>query len=296
MGLPRRANIGGQALVCLVMTVVLSGCGLTVQQKAALDHFASATHEFSTIAQTEFQKSRQDVIEMNRFRFELSDPRVKPTDLDQLLTRDRAESRIQALQSLEDYAVLLRKLVAAVPEQELFEASNSFVANLRTIKGVSFSDQQAEGIGKAVAAVGGLYVEHKRARAVREVVEAANEPIGTVINLVKRDFDPAAMGWNAGYKLMASELDGRAMKVGASVPQDDVTAKQSVLRAQAMAAENTARFDLVSTELVRLASAVADAQKNLRLVLNPSSLNTEGIDQLANRVREFKSIYSLLRN
>lgn len=296
MGLPRRANIGGQALVCLVMTVVLSGCGLTVQQKAALDHFASATHEFSTIAQTEFQKSRQDVIEMNRFRFELSDPRVKPTDLDQLLTRDRAESRIQALQSLEDYAVLLRKLVAAVPEQELFEASNSFVANLRTIRGVSFSDQQAEGIGKAVAAVGGLYVEHKRARAVREVVEAANEPIGTVINLVKRDFDPAAMGWNAGYKLMASELDGRAMKVGASVPQDDVTAKQSVLRAQAMAAENTARFDLVSTELVRLASAVADAQKNLRLVLNPSSLNTEGIDQLANRVREFKSIYSLLRN
>ena len=127
-------------------------------------------------------------------------------------------------------------------------------------------------------------------------MDTANEPIVTVIDLVKRDFDPAAMGWNAGYKLMASELDGRATKVGASVQADDLTAKQSILRAQALAAENTARFDLVSLEIVRLASAVADAQKNLRLVLNPSSLNTEGIDQLANKIREFKSIYSMLRN
>lgn len=296
MGIVLRRTNAWRSIAGLVMAVGLSGCGLTVQQKAALDHFASATHDFSTLAQTEFQKSRQDVIEMNRYRFELGDPRVKATELDQLLTRDRAETRIMALQALEDYAVLLRKLVGAVPEAELLEASNSFVTNLRSIKGVSFSDQQAEGIGKAVAAVGGLYVEHKRARAIREVVDTANEPIVTVIDLVKRDFDPATMGWNSAYKLMATELDGRATKVGASVVADDLTAKQSVLRAQAMAAENTTRFDLVSSEIVKLASAVADAQKNLRLVLNPSSLNTESIDQLANRVREFKSIYGLLRN
>lgn len=285
-----------RSIAGVAIAVGLTGCGLTVQQKAALDHFASATHDFSTLAQTEFQKSRQDVIEMNRYRFELGDPRVKATELDQLLTRDRAEARIMALQALEDYAELLRKLVGAVPESELLEASNSFVANLRSIKGVSFSDQQAEGIGKAVAAVGGLYVEHKRARAVREVVDTANEPIVTVIDLVKRDFDPTTMGWNSAYKLMASNLDGHSTIVGKSVSEDNLTAKQSVLRGQALAAENTTRFDLVSEEIVKLASAVADAQKNLRLVLNPSSLNTEGIDQLANRVREFKSIYGLLRN
>ncbi len=296
MGTVLSRNIILRPIAGLVITAGLSGCGLTVPQKAALDHFASATHDFSTIAQTEFQKSRQDVIEMNRYRFELGDSRVKPTELDQLLTRDRAETRVRALQALEDYAVLLRKLVGVVSEGELLDASNSFVTNLRTIKGLSFSDQQAEGIGKAVAAVGGLYVEHKRARAIREVVNTANESIVTVIDLVKRDFDPAAMGWNSAYKLMAFDLDGHSTKVGKSVSEENLTAKQSVLRAQAMAAENAARFDVVSVEIVRLASAVADAQKNLRLVLNPSSLNTEGIDQLANKVREFKSIYSMLRN
>lgn len=289
-------NIDWRSLTGLALAASIFGCGLTVQQKAAFDHFASSTQDFSTAAQTEFQKSRQDVIEMNRFRFELGDMRVKATELDQLLTRDRAEARIGTLHALEDYAVLLHKLVGTVSEGELLEASNSFVSNLRNIKGVAFSDQQAEGISRAVAAVGGLYVEHKRAQAVREVVKTAHEPILAIIDLVRRDFDPKAMGWNAAYKLTASELDGHAIKTGGSVSPHDLTARQSVLRAQAMAAENTIRFDLVSSEIISLASAVADAQKNLRVVLDSSSLNTERIDQLANKIREFKSIYSLLRH
>lgn len=296
MHIPRWRNIDWPAIMSLVIAAALSGCGLTVHQKAALDRFAVATHDFSTTAQAEFQQNRHDVIEMNRFRFELGDKRVKPTELDRLLTRDRAEIRVAALQSLEDYALLLHKLVGTVPEEELLEASNSFVSNLRSIKGVSFSDEQAEGIGKAVAAVGGLYVEHRRARAVREVVEAANAPILAVIDLVKRDFDPAATGWNTAYKLMASELEAHAVVVGRTVSADDLVANQSVRRAQAMAVEHTSRFDLSSAEIVGLASAVADAQKNLRVILNPSSVNTESIDQLANKVREFKSMYGMLRN
>ena len=46
---------GWRPIVTLLMVVTLSGCGLTIQQKAALDRFASATQEFSTTAQTEFQ-------------------------------------------------------------------------------------------------------------------------------------------------------------------------------------------------------------------------------------------------
>ncbi|MDH4304864.1 MAG: hypothetical protein OEV53_12460 [Nitrospira sp.] len=289
-------KIGRRTVIGLCLAVTLSACGLTVKQKAALDHFGAATQDFSTSAQTEFQKSRQDVIEMNRARFELGDSRVKLTELDRLLTKDRVQTRVAALQALEDYAVLLRKLIGTVSEGELLEASNSFVSNLRTIKGVSFSEEQAEGIGKAVAAVGGLYVERKRARAVRQVVEMANEPILTVLDLVKHDFDPKSTGWNAGYRLMTTELDGHALKVGGSVSLNDLTAKHLVLKAQAMAAENATRFDLVSSEITGLASAVAEAQQNLRQVLSASDVSPEGVNQLAKKVREFKSIYSLLRN
>lgn len=291
-----RWKIGWPSVMSLVLAVTVSGCGLTVKQKAALNSFSAATQEFSTGAQAEFQKNRQDVIEMNRARFELGDARVKLMEFDRLLTRDRVQARVTALQTLEDYAGLLHKLVGAVPDGELLEASNKFVSNLRNVKGVSFSDEQAEGIGKAVAAVGGLYVEYKRAHAVREVVETANQPILSVIDLVKRDLDPKELGWNAGYKLTASELEGHALKVGGPVPSHDLASKSLVYKAQAMAAENTARLDLVSSELIGLASAVAEAQQNLLQVLNTSDLNVDSVRQLANKVREFKSIYGLLHH
>ncbi len=291
-----RWKVCWQSIMSLVLAVTVFGCGLTVKQKAALDSFSMATQAFSASAQTEFQKNRHDVIEMNRVRFELGDPRVTLTELDRLLTRDRVQTRVMALQALGDYAELLRKLVGSVPEEELLEASNSFVSNLRNVKGVSFSDEQAEGIGKAVAAVGGLYVEHKRAYAVREIVETAHQSILSVINLVKRDLDPKESGWNVGYKLTASELEGHALKISGSAPSHDLLSKSLLLRAQAMAAENTTRFDRVSAELVGLASAVAEAQQNVRQVLQASDVNVEHVQQLANKVREFKSVYGLLRN
>ena len=63
-----------QISLCLGLLVFMSGCGLTIQQKAALDQFATATRGLSVAAQTEFQKSRQDVIGMNRIRLVRSNP------------------------------------------------------------------------------------------------------------------------------------------------------------------------------------------------------------------------------
>ena len=104
-----RWKIGRQLIMGLLLAVTVSGCGLTVKQKAALNSFSAATQEFSTGAQTEFQKNRQDVIEMNRARFELGDSRVKLMEFDRLLTRDRVQARVTALQTLEDYAGLLHR-------------------------------------------------------------------------------------------------------------------------------------------------------------------------------------------
>jgi hypothetical protein len=283
-------------LYWLVFLPLLQGCGLTIQQKAALDQFASATRDLSVATQTEFQKSRQDVIDMNRLRLELGDSRADVTKLDSLLTLDRTKDRVVALQVLEDYGGLLNKLVGAVPEGELLEASNNFVGNLKQVKGVQLTEQEAEGIGRAVAAVGGLYVEYKRATAVRHVVETAHTPVLTVIDLVKKDFDPNSDFWNAGYRQTALDLRGHAASISGSVPANDLASKQSIQRAKTLAEENMNRFTAVSSQIAALATTLSDAQKNLRLVLNPSELNVQSINQLTTQVREFKTIYGLLRN
>lgn len=286
----------GWTYIGLFGVFLLTSCGLTIQQKAAVDQFATATRDLSVTAQTEFQKSRQDVVEMNRLRLELGDTNADVTKLDSLLTLDRTKDRIVALQALEDYGGLLNKLVGIVPEGELLEASNTFVGNLKQVKGITLTDQEAEGIGKAVAAVGGLYVEHKRAQAVRQVVEVAHMPVLTMIDLLKKDFDPNSDFWNAGYRQTALDLRGHAAFIASSVPVNDLASKQSVQRAKTLAAENMNRFTAISMQIAALATTLSDGQKNLRLVLNPSELNVQSIDQLTTQVREFKAIYSLLRN
>jgi len=289
-------SICKQVSLFLGLLVVMSGCGLTIQQKASLDQFATATRDLSVAAQTEFQKSRQDVVDMNRFRLELGDQRADVTKLDSLLTLDRTRDRIVALQALEDYAGLLNKLVGAVPEGELLEASNTFVGRLKQVKGVQLTDQEAEGIGKAVAAVGGLYVEYKRAAAVRHVVEAAHTPVLTVIDLVKKDFDPNSDFWSAGYRQTALDLRGHAVAITGSVAENDLASKQIVQRAKMLAGENMNRFTAVSSQIAALATTLSDAQNNLRLVLDSPGLNVQNIHQLTAQVREFKTIYGLLRN
>lgn len=296
MPVVRGKIIGWQPIMCLVVAAVLSGCGLTVQQKAALDQFSTATRELSMAAQTELQKSRQDVIEMNRLRLELGDSTADVTNLDSFLTLTRTTERLIALQALEDYGGLLTKLVGTASQEALLDAGKTFVGNLRQMKGVPLTESEAEGIGKAVAAVGGLFVEHKRASALRRVVETAHAPVLAVIDLVKRDFDPAADFWNAGYRQTALDLKGHAVAISSSAPENDLASKQSIQRAKTMAAENMDRFQRVSNEISALSITLAEAQRNLRLVLNPSELNVQSIDQLTTQVREFRTIYGLLRN
>jgi len=288
--------IGWQPITCILVAVVLSGCGLNIQQKAALDQFAMATRDLSVAAQSELQKSRQDVVEMNRLRLELGDSTADVTKLDSLLTLDRTRDRLVALQALENYGRLLNKLVGTASQEELLEAGNTFVGNLRQVKGIQLTDQEAEGIGKAVVAVGGLYVEHKRASAVRHVVETAHAPVLAVIDLIKRDFDPDADFWSAGYRQTTLDLKGHAVAISNSVSENDLASKQSIQRAKTMATENMDRFHRVSKEISALSGTLAEAQKNLRLVLNPSELNVKNIDQLKTQVREFRTIYGLLRN
>lgn len=286
-----------QISLYLGLILLLSGCGgLTIQQKAALDQFATAARDMAIAAQTEFQKSRQDVVEMNRLRLELGDSTADVVNLDSLLTLDRTKDRIVALQALEDYGGLLNKLVGAVPEGELLEASNTFVGNLKQVRGVQLTDQETEGIGKAVAAIGGLYVEYKRATAVRQIVETAHTPVLNVIDLVKKDFDPNSDFWSAGYRKTALDLRGHAAAITGSVAENDLSSKQSVQRAQTLAAENMNRFTTISAKIRALAATLSDAQENLRLVLNPSELNVQNIEHLTTQVREFKTIYGLLRN
>jgi hypothetical protein len=281
-------------LLCLGST---SGCGLTGGQRAAVKEFAAATSDFSTLAADEFAKSRDDVIEMNGLRVSLADQSLRATDpLDQFFTVDRVKIRVDALNALKEYADLLATLATSSNQGDLQAASDSFIASLRRVKGVSLTDGQAGAIGKAVVAVGGLVVEHMRLQAVKTVVESAHPSIQQVIDLVERDFDPTQDHWSLGYDLVLKSLNGRARDLAAhAATQPSVTDTATVQHALSVASTNETRRKAIADQLLASATKLRNAEKNLRQVTQAPQLSFEDIQQYAAQVEDFATIYKILR-
>ena len=284
-----------EIIASLVLAIAFLGCGLTVKQQAAIDLFSAATSDFATVGRSEFQQSRADVTEMNTRRLELGDDSV-PENLDGLLTIERTMARLAALEALQEYAQLLSALVSTMLPSEVKAASDSFVASLQKVPGVSLNDTDASTIGRVVVFGGTFLAEYKRKKAVQEVVEVAHPHILTTIELVKQDFDADSDFWSAGYRQATQDLRGAAAAAGAHVPAQDVTGQALIKGAKVLAIQNSTRFTVVSAQITQAADRLREAQQNLRSAVHSKEIGSQDIDEYVSSVNELMAIYALLRS
>lgn len=279
----------------LLTLALLAGCGLSVQQQAAISRFSTATSEFSTVSRSEFQQSRSDVIEMNRRRRQLGDDSVAVTELDGHFTIDRTTTRLAAIDALQEYSQLLGTLVSTTPPSEVKAATDSFVASLRKVPGVSLSDSEAGAIGRVVVFGGTLFIEYKRKKAVQEVVEIAHPHILSIIDLVKQDFDPDSDLWNAGYRQVTLDLRGAAQAARPRAASGDLPAQALIAGSVELAEENAGRFASICAQITQTADRLREAQQNLRYAVHSNEITSQDIDNYVAQVNELAAIYSLLR-
>jgi hypothetical protein len=280
-------------LVAACCAALLLGCGLTRQQRAAVQQFSAATIDFATLTSSELIRSRTDVLEMNTLCIQLNDNTIKPDRLDAHFTVERVKVRVEAMQALEEYAHLLHALVATSQQEQLQSAADRFVTSLRKVQGVSLSDDKAGAIGVAIQQVGGLVVEYQRAKATREVVMASHDTILQLLDLVRRDFDPQADHWSLGYELVSQSLVGAA-NVAATGPNPALNALL-IGEARVVDAQNMARFNTVAAQVEGSAAALREAQINLREVLQSPDITVENINRYVSQIQDFVEIYSILR-
>jgi hypothetical protein len=81
-------------------TVFQVGCGLTLQQRAAVERFSAATIDFATLTSSELVRSRTDVLEMNTLRVQLNDDTVKLDRMDAHFTVEQVKVRVDAMHAL----------------------------------------------------------------------------------------------------------------------------------------------------------------------------------------------------
>jgi hypothetical protein len=279
--------------VAACCAVLLVGCGLTRQQRAAVQQFSAATIDFATLTSSELIRSRTDVLEMNTLRIELNDNTIKPDRLDAHFTVERVKVRVGAVQALEEYAHLLQALVTTSQQEQLQSAADRFVTSLQKVQGVRLSDDKAGAIGMTIQQVGGLVVEYQRAKATREVVTASHDTILEVLDLVRRDFDPQAEHWSLGYALVSQSLVGAA-NLAATGPNPALNAPL-IGEARVTAAQNMARFNTVAAQVEGSAAALREAQINLHEVLQSPDVTVENINRYVSQIQDFVEIYSILR-
>jgi hypothetical protein len=282
-----------RAGVVLVALVGLAGCGLTTRQESAVRTFSAATIDFTRISSTELVKSRTDVLRMNALRQELDDGTLDGGAMDRFFTVERVKTRLDALAALERYATLLHALVTSSQAAELRAASTSFVTSLRKVDGMTLSDTRAAALAAGVERVGGLLVEYMRARAVREVVTAADPAVVRLIALVRRDFDPGEEHLSLGYDLVVQALGGAA---DLAARRDGTCDAALIGEARVVAQRNGARVTAVASRVTSAADALVAAEGRLREAVAAREADTAGIERFAEQVRDLTTIYTILRD
>jgi len=283
-------------LLSACFALFASGCGLTIQQKAGTLRFSEATSDLCSLVEEEITKSRSDVIAMNELRVKLADanfdPKTTPTDTP--LTLVRAKIRIDEVSALKEYGALLHSLVTTEQEENLKNAADKFLTNIKKVPGVTLDDQKTGAIAQAIVLGGGLLVEHKRAQATRRVVEMAHPHIIETLALLERDFDPQEEHWSLGYDSVAEFLATAAKST--STEANDLASGALVREARTLASTNRKKFKSISEKVVEAIHKLRKAESNLVEMLKSQEVSVEDIDSYVTEVHEFVKLYKLLRS
>jgi len=193
-----------------LLVFLVSGCQLTTAQRKAVKEFGRATAVVGETASKEFGQMREETIEMNIHRITLKGI-VKEgpeyTDLDEMFDPEHVSERVKFADSLKSYGELLLALVQDTQEKEIEDATDKFVENLGDL---SFGDEKLdkeklEACGEVVRVIGGLWVEARKAKAVKKIVPETKSIIGHICKKLENDLNPKHAGSIASGYLKTAE-------------------------------------------------------------------------------------------
>lgn len=245
--------------VVFASVVLLTGsacAGLTAQQKAAVGHFSRAAAAIGDVTSTEVPKLRLTVIEMNTSLAAvqgLGPGAIDFRNLEQQFTVENIAVVARAATTLKAYGEMLLGLVEETQEKELKTAAHTFVGGLKDIPGVSISDENANAIMLAIQEIGGLWIEWKKAQAVRTTVRNARDAVEKIADLLAKEFDPAEARLGSQFFMATKSLRTEASNLFQG--SRDVTERAFALAAYQLSRNSETRHEQV---LKRISTAARD--------------------------------------
>ncbi len=292
------------AALALTTCLFVSGCsfsvGLSQQQKAAVATFGNSTATISTSVPQELTSMRNRTIQMRIDELSVIDSVPKEWPDYQHLDKDFEPSTLQqrgaAAQVLAAYGNLLEKLTTSSDSSDLNQAVANFQGSVSALTQKSLSTQQLDAVGEAVRAVAGIYVERKRAEALKTIVVSVHDQTNALCNLLVADFDPNGGNLMSAVNLAAGRLkkdaDGRLKEARGSLPQEH----GALVKLYWEGSQNKDYAEKVGKSMVAAIEQIQKANDELLKALRAPEFAFESPAELEADVKEIQAWIAILKN
>lgn len=285
---PRRRS---RTVFMLCATLLLGACGTNTEQRDAVAEFSRGTSRFGAMASSEVVEARQTVVDLNTYVLALDPAKLQNREaLEGSFTAQAVESRVRAADALRDYGELLLAIVRDDADSRVRAASQRFAGSIKRLDPatVKLSDAELTGIGKAVAAIGGMAIDEKRASALKEIVPKAHPQVEALGKLFASEFDPArgpiARRIDATAQLALQAADKTLDNRSASVADRHVAAE--ALRDSLAAAR---RNNAVMPALAKAADALVATHERLVKALAADSFTLADVKAFAEEMGSLRA-------
>ncbi|MGY6214230.1 hypothetical protein ACW73L_03620 [Methylolobus aquaticus] len=271
----------------LLVVGLASGCALSPHQRDATARFALASQDIGDFAAREFTHLRAATIDMNVTNVAIGGTADK-SNLDEALDVDRVVARVKAARALTSYGTLLWALVSETQEEELKKASDDFVNSVRSVSGHRIGDSQLQALGQLVQQIGALWVEARKADAVKRIVPAVAPDVDALCDLLIADFSETSLHVGQGFDATITRL-----RVDADIALADPSTRYAdrlvAMRGQKQAEEAGAHLHVISRPAVTTLQSLKLANAELDKAIRDDSLSVAEIQAVGMQIKSLKT-------
>ncbi|MCH7921998.1 MAG: hypothetical protein IH975_03045 [Nitrospinae bacterium] len=216
-------------------------------------------------------------------------------DLDKALDVEDVVERVRAAEVLQTYGELLLSLAEDTQQEELSAAADRFVQNVKGLPGVDrkLTQEQLDGIGKVVKTVGGLIVEHMKAKAIKLIVRDTSGQVEHLCDLLEADFDHENDRLAGQFVASTEKLltaSGKALERSGTL-EERIAAIDALKLGRANRDRREEVLDRISQAVVKIKSANAELDGSL----NSNKVTVEDLKEFSTRVRSLIDALKVLK-
>ena len=291
-------------IIAIVLWVALAvcSCGITVQQKEAIDTFGEATAAVGAFCEEELAFIKQDVTEMNLY-FAALDTAYTSRGIDTLgafANEKNTAARIAAGNALRAYGEMLSELATGDQEEEIHDAADTFIRNASAALGAELAEDKHKAAASLLRTLAAKLEEWKRTEAIESIVPRARTVVDRLAEMLAVDFSLETGEWRSrgylfSYRDTAYRLRNKAQRVtdfGGAYP---LPHRYIAVQAYHQAASAIARAALVEERCTPALEELLRANGELVHVIEDKDYSIADIKEYHRLVRELVGTIETLR-